>query len=93
MVLPEWGLEASLVHQYSVEEDFVGMSVLVFRHTLEIPVRDYTAWSNRVRPYDFKAPIIDLTLCHELYMMYCTVYTILLYTVDHILYTWSIYIR
>ena len=41
-------------------------------------MRDYTMWSNQVRPYDLKAPIIDYTLCHILYTIYSRVYTILL---------------
>ena len=71
------------------------MSVLVFRQTLEIPVRDYTIWSNKVRPYDLKAPIIDYTLCHMgqiLYRIYSRLYTIFLYTIDYILYTRPIYL-
>ena len=46
----------------------------MFRQTLEIPVRDYTVWSNKVRPYNLKAPIIDYTLCHILYTIYSRVY-------------------
>ena len=65
----------------------------MFRQTFEITVRDYTMWSGKVRPYDLKAPIIDCTLCHILYTIYSRVYIILLYTIDYILYTWSIYIR
>ena len=69
------------------------MSVEVFRQTLEIPARDYTIWSNKIRPYNLNALIIDYTLCHILYTIYSRVYTMLLYTIDYILYTWSIYIR
>ena len=69
------------------------MSVLVFRQTLEILVRDYTIWSNKVRPYDLKAPIIDSTLYRILYTIYSRVYIILLDTKDYFLYTWFIYIQ
>ena len=49
------GLEASLVRQ----SIFCGRklcSETLGCQTLEIPVRDYTIYSNRVRPYDLKAP-------------------------------------
>ena len=84
MVLPEWGL---LVVVKSTRDS--GMSVQVFRQTLEIPARDYTIQSTTVRPYDLKAPnnLLDIVL----YTIHCTLYTpeSILYTLDYILYTWS----
>ena len=62
----------------------------MLRQTFEIPVRDYTMQSNRVRPYDLKAPknllynAIYNTLHARVYTVYYrlySVYMVYLYTI------------